>query len=298
MSGARGAKWGKRGRGKWVKRGKWGKRGQCVKVRFHIGHSIHCRTICRIEQILTEPISGSSATKIARLCLLSVLIVRFLRPRLQCRWQAETFHGSGASGRTPGSLIFRCTNSLAFQMAAFGETRGLGGEIKLFPPPQYSGETEKWEDWSWQLKSYVALYKPIAGEVMNTIEGVDRACTDQVVTDFEDRGNCHINCWSSVGNCVICWPRSLNDQRQIERSSKGKSWRQLHARCALPDRARGVSLLSQLLVFKLRDDHCESDLTEFVSLKSDMRRPPADHHRMICWSPRWRTRLKVHCSSS
>ena len=30
-------------------------------------------------------------------------------------------------------------------LAAFGETKGLGGEIKLFLPPQ-SGETEKWED--------------------------------------------------------------------------------------------------------------------------------------------------------
>ena len=30
--------------------------------------------------------------------------------------------------------------------------RGIGGEIKLFPPPTYHGELEKWEDWSCQLK--------------------------------------------------------------------------------------------------------------------------------------------------
>ena len=33
--------------------------------------------------------------------------------------------------------------------------RGIGGEIKLFPPPVYHGELDKWDDWSWQLKRYV-----------------------------------------------------------------------------------------------------------------------------------------------
>ena len=65
-------------------------------------------------------------------------------------------------------------------MAAFGEP------IKSLPPPQYSGETEKWEEWPWQLKPYVALYKRVAGEVMNSIEGVAQTCTDQVVTEFEE----------------------------------------------------------------------------------------------------------------
>ena len=27
--------------------------------------------------------------------------------------------------------------------------RGIGGEIKLFPPPTYHGELDKWDDWSW-----------------------------------------------------------------------------------------------------------------------------------------------------
>ena len=48
--------------------------------------------------------------------------------------------------------------------------RGIGGEIKLFPPPTYHGELEKWEDWSWQLKRYVGLYKPMAKTLMDEIE--------------------------------------------------------------------------------------------------------------------------------
>ncbi|CAE7877537.1 unnamed protein product, partial [Symbiodinium necroappetens] len=47
---------------------------------------------------------------------------------------------------------------------------GLGGEIKLFPPPMYNGELEKWEDWSWQLKRYVGLYKPGVKLMMDGVE--------------------------------------------------------------------------------------------------------------------------------
>ena len=42
----------------------------------------------------------------------------------------------------------------------------------------------------------------------------------------------------------------------------------LHDRFSLPDRARGVSLLSRLLDFTLRDATFEADLTDFISLKN------------------------------
>ena len=57
--------------------------------------------------------------------------------------------------------------------------RGIGGEIKVFPPPTYHGELEKWEDWSWQLKRYVGLYKPMAKSLTDEIE----MSAQKVVTD-------------------------------------------------------------------------------------------------------------------
>eukprot|EP00439_Symbiodinium_sp_Y106_P064462 s3510_g10.t1 len=48
--------------------------------------------------------------------------------------------------------------------------RGIGGEIKLFPPPLYQGELNKWDDWSWQLKRYVGLYQPLTKTLMDEIE--------------------------------------------------------------------------------------------------------------------------------
>ena len=102
-------------------------------------------------------------------------------------------------------------------------------------------------------KSYVALYKPVAGEVMNSTEGVAQACTDQVVVEFEDS--------RQLPHQLVDFSRQLNYLlAQITEGPGGfivrlnaaanafESWRQLHARFALPDRARGVSLLGQLLI--------------------------------------------------
>ena len=47
--------------------------------------------------------------------------------------------------------------------------RGIGGEIKLLPPPVYHGELEKWEDWSRQLNRHVGLYKPVAKHLMDDV---------------------------------------------------------------------------------------------------------------------------------
>ena len=68
-------------------------------------------------------------------------------------------------------------------------TRGIGGEIKLFPPPVYHGELEKWEDWSWQLKRYVGLYKPLAKLLMDDVEGSNVPITDDLCEAFHVQQN-------------------------------------------------------------------------------------------------------------
>ena len=158
-------------------------------------------------------------------------------------------------------------------MASFGDLKGLGGEIKLFPPPVYSGESEKWDDWSWQLKSYVSLYKPSAQFMMDRLEGRDEVCTDQHIEDYETT--------NAPGQALIAFSRQLHyllaqitdgPARLVVRLNEGgngfETWRKLYDRFSLPDRARGVSLLSRLLDFKLRDATFEADLTEFISLKN------------------------------
>ena len=158
-------------------------------------------------------------------------------------------------------------------MALLGESRGLGGEIKLSPPPTFKGEHDKWEDWSWQLKAYVALYKPVAQELMTRVEGSASIVDDAILQNEEN--NFH------PGQDLVRFAKQLHyllanltdDAARLivrlnEPGNGFETWRQLYDRFALPSRAKGVSLLSQLLEHQFRDAHFEADLTSFIVLKN------------------------------
>ena len=68
--------------------------------------------------------------------------------------------------------------------------RGIGGEIKSFPPPTYHGELDKWEDWSWHLKRCVGLYKPMAKTLMDEIElNAQKTVTDGLCEAYDVQQN-------------------------------------------------------------------------------------------------------------
>ena len=56
----------------------------------------------------------------------------------------------------------------------------------MFPPPIFKGEHERWEDWSWQLKAYVVLYKPVAQELMTRVEGSASVIDDTILQQEEN----------------------------------------------------------------------------------------------------------------
>ena len=43
-------------------------------------------------------------------------------------------------------------------MASFGDT-GIGRNVGLPLPDEFSGEMEQWQDWSWQVKAYVSVFE-------------------------------------------------------------------------------------------------------------------------------------------
>ena len=163
---------------------------------------------------------------------------------------------------------------LSLKMASFGDLKGLGGEIKLFAPLVYSGEPEKWDDWSRQLKSYVSLHKPSAQFMMDRLEGAHDVCTDQRIEDY-GAANCPGQQLFSRQVHYLLAQITEGPARLVVRLNEGgngfETWRKLHDRFSLPDRARRVSLLSRLLDFKLRDATFEADLTEFCSMKKNKR---------------------------
>ena len=143
----------------------------------------------------------------------------------------------------------------------------------MFPPPTFKGEHDKWEDWSWQLKAYVALYKPVAQNLMDRIEGSTTHIDDHV-TYQEELTNYPGQDLVKFAKQLHYLLANLTDDaarliaRLNEPGNGFETWRQLHERFALPSRAKGVSLLSQLLEHQFRDAHFEADLTSFIVLKN------------------------------
>eukprot|EP00439_Symbiodinium_sp_Y106_P085782 s60_g29.t2 len=111
--------------------------------------------------------------------------------------------------------------------------RGIGGEIKLFPPPLYHGELDKWDDLSWQLKRYVGLYKPLA----------------KIVTDG------------------LCEAYDVQ-QTQTQNNQLSLFAKQLAYMLAQITDGAEMALRFGIIAFRLRQDHLESDLSDFIILKN------------------------------
>ena len=154
--------------------------------------------------------------------------------------------------------------------------RGIAGEIKLFPPPPYHGELEKWEDWSWQLKRYVGLYKPMAKTLIDEIEGnPSKAVTDGACEayDVQQTGtqNKQLSMFAKQLPYMLA---QITDgaARAIVRNEDTENgfeiWRRQYNQCSQPTRARATNPLHEIKAFRLRSDHLESGLSDFIILKN------------------------------
>ena len=154
--------------------------------------------------------------------------------------------------------------------------RGIGGEIKLFPPPPYHGELDKWDDWSWQLKRYVGLYKPLAKLLMDEVEiASNKVITDQLCEAFDvQQTQTQNNQLSLFARQLAYMLAQITDgaARAIVRNEDTENgfeiWRRLYNQFSLPSRARATNLLNEIIAFRLRHDHLESDLSDFIILKN------------------------------
>ena len=147
--------------------------------------------------------------------------------------------------------------------------RGIGGEIKRFPPAVYHGELEKWEDWSWQLKRYVGLYKPLAKLLMDDVEGSNRTITDDLCEAFNVQQNRMQNDQLSrfSRQLAYMWAQITDgaaraNVRNEDTENGFEIWRRLGNQFSLPERARSTNFLNEIIGFRLRNDHLESDLSD------------------------------------
>ena len=57
--------------------------------------------------------------------------------------------------------------------------------MKLPLPEKYIGKLEEWEEWSWQVKSYISLFHPEVTEVMDSAEMATATDTHEKLTVIE-----------------------------------------------------------------------------------------------------------------
>ena len=154
--------------------------------------------------------------------------------------------------------------------------KGIGGETKLFPPPLYHGELDKWDDWSWQLKRYVGLYKPLAKTLMDEIEtNPTKIVTDGLCEAYDvQQTQTQNNQLSLFAKQLAYMLAQITDgaARAIVRNEDTENgfeiWRRLFNQFSLPTRARATNLLNEIIAFRLRSDHLESDLSDFIILQN------------------------------
>ena len=135
--------------------------------------------------------------------------------------------------------------------------RGIGGEIKLFPLPTYHGELDKWDDWSWQLKRYVGLYKPLAKTLMDEIElNAQKVVTDGLCEAYDvQQTSTQNNQLSLLSKQLAYMLAQITDgaARAIVRNE---------------DTENGFEIWRRLYNQFSRSDHLESDLSDFIILKN------------------------------
>ena len=159
-------------------------------------------------------------------------------------------------------------------MANFGDT-GIGGSARLPLPDKFDGKMEHWEDWSWQVKAYVSLFKIEALRVLEDAEVATAQITDDALERFE------ANETESVDTELVKFSRQLHylltqitseSARLVVRGNVEmngfESWRLLARRFSLPGTALDISLLTRVLEFKFRTEQFEQDFSEWETLKA------------------------------
>ena len=154
----------------------------------------------------------------------------------------------------------------------------------MAPPPPFSGSIEHWEEWSWQLKSYVSLFKPRVSKLLEAVEGKTETIDDKFLDEWEKTNNPTFQLtdkskhrpyqlvqFSKQLHYLLAQLTSDAARTTVRLNNDGngfETWRALYDRFSLPDRAWSVNYLSRIIDHKLRDSQFETDLQEFMALKN------------------------------
>ena len=123
---------------------------------------------------------------------------------------------------------------------------------------------------------YVGLYKPLAKTLMDEIElNAQKVVTDGLCEAYDVQQTTTQNNQLSmfVKQLAYMLPQIADGAaRAIVRNEDTEDgfeiWRRLFNQFSLPSRARATNLLNETVASRLRQDHLESDLSDFIILKN------------------------------
>ena len=150
------------------------------------------------------------------------------------------------------------------------ELAGDFGKLRLPLPKTFSGEPSDWEDWSWNFKSYLAIFQQddfLARSETSNTEIVDAHFTSALPAEEAAA----MRMFSRKLHYLLanlCTGSARLLVRQNEAGNGFETWRRLSQRFSLPDATRHVSLLTRILEWKFNTQTFEQDFNAWETVKA------------------------------
>ena len=152
------------------------------------------------------------------------------------------------------------------------ELAGDFGKLRLPLPKSFNGEPSDWEDWSWNFKSYLAIFQPDSVDFLARSETSNTEILDAHFTGAlppDEAANMRMfsrKLHYLLANLCTGSARLL--VRQNEAGNGFETWRRLSQRFSLPDATRHVSLLTRILEWKFNTQTFEQDFNAWETVKA------------------------------
>ena len=159
------------------------------------------------------------------------------------------------------------------------------GKLRLPLPPTFSGKPAEWEEWSWKFRAYLSMFDAQAARYLEQHENDEAPLTDEAleVHVLTEEGVAALDQTATAGRVTfsrklhyllanLTSESALLVVRQNYDSNGFETWRRLVKKFALPDAARHVSLLTQLLDFRFGSHTFEQDFNTWETIKTKYER--------------------------
>ena len=221
--------------------------------------NLDTNTICSIRKLFSHPIRATFYQTYKTPCprhLSSVRDLAFI-PKLmgsELRWKEMGL------------------DSLVELRSRMAELAGDFGKLRLPLPKTFSGEPSDWEDWSWNFKSYLAIFQQDSVDFLARSETSNTEIVDAHFTSaLPAEEAAEMRMFSRKLHYLLanlCTGSARLLVRQNEAGNGFETWCRLSQRFSLPDATRHVSLLTRILEWKFNTQTFEQVFNAWETVKA------------------------------